>query len=71
MILELHKTKDNNLKINFENKTKKTNNFKKNILEKILKHKKPIYLMINQAIEKLLNILKIKNEKIFRKKNCL
>ena len=24
--------------------------------------------MINQAIEKLLNILKIKNEKIFRKK---
>jgi hypothetical protein len=68
LILELHKTKDNNLKINFENKTKKTNNFKKNILEKILKHKKPIYLMINQAIEKLLNILKIKNEKIFRKK---
>ena len=68
MILELYKTKDNNFKTNLENKTKKTNTFKKNLLEKILKHKKPIYLMINQAIEKLLNILKIKNEKIFRKK---
>jgi hypothetical protein len=37
-------------------------------IKKIFEHKKPIYLIIKQAIDKLLNILKIKNEQFFKKK---
>jgi|LauGreDrversion4_2_1035121.scaffolds.fasta_scaffold149673_1 hypothetical protein len=63
LVSNLYPINNINPKENFEKKK-----IKEILVEKILNHKKPIYLMINQAIEKLSNILKIKNGQYYTKK---